>query len=66
MVPAVHVVALGVRLASVRRQQRLRQADRAREVGRHAVMLSPIEPGKLPGVTVARAGPLSAATRQES
>jgi transcriptional regulator with XRE-family HTH domain len=53
MRPEVNMTALGAHLASARRQQQLRQADLAREVGIHAVTLSRIENGKLPGVTVA-------------
>jgi transcriptional regulator with XRE-family HTH domain len=53
MMPEVNMVALGVRLAYARRQEHLRQADLAREVGIHEVTLSRIENGKLPGVTVA-------------
>jgi transcriptional regulator with XRE-family HTH domain len=53
MMPEVNMTALGVHLASARRQQQLRQADLAREVGIHEVTLSRIENGKLPGVTVA-------------
>ena len=53
MLPEVNMTALGTHLASARRQQHLRQADLAREVGIHAVTLSRIEHGKLPGVTVA-------------
>ena len=51
--PEVNMTALGTSLASARRQQHLRQADLAREVGIHAVTLSRIEHGKLPGITVA-------------
>ena len=51
--PEVNMTALGTTLASARRQQHLRQADLAREVEIHAVTLSRIENGKLPGVTVA-------------
>ena len=51
--PEVNMAALGARLASARRQEHLRQADLAREVGIHEVTLSRIENGKLPGVTVA-------------
>ena len=47
------MTALGTSLASARRQQHLRQADLAREVGIHEVTLSRIENGKLPGITVA-------------
>jgi transcriptional regulator with XRE-family HTH domain len=50
--PEVNMAALGARLAYARRQQRLRQADLAREVGIHEVTLSRIENGKLPGVPV--------------
>ena len=53
MIPEVNMTALGAHLAYVRRQQHLRQADLAREVGIHEVTLSRIENGKLPGVTVA-------------
>jgi transcriptional regulator with XRE-family HTH domain len=53
MRPEVNMTALGAHVASARRQQHLRQADLAREVGIHAVTLSRIEHGKLPGVTVA-------------
>jgi transcriptional regulator with XRE-family HTH domain len=53
MIPKVNMTALGANLASTRRQQHLRQADLAREVGIHEVTLSRIENGKLPGVTVA-------------
>jgi transcriptional regulator with XRE-family HTH domain len=53
MRPEVNMTALGANLASARRQQHLRQADLAREVGIHEVTLSRIENGKLPGVTVA-------------
>ena len=53
MRPEVNMTALGAHLASARRQQHLRQADLAREVGIHEVTLSRIENGKLPGVTVA-------------
>jgi transcriptional regulator with XRE-family HTH domain len=53
MMPEVNMTALGTHLASARRQQHLRQADLAREVGIHEVTLSRIENGKLPGVTVA-------------
>jgi transcriptional regulator with XRE-family HTH domain len=53
MMPEVNMAALGTGLASARRQQHLRQADLAREVGIHEVTLSRIENGKLPGVTVA-------------
>jgi transcriptional regulator with XRE-family HTH domain len=49
----VNMAALGARLAYARRQEHLRQADLAREVGIHEVTLSRIENGKLPGVTVA-------------
>jgi transcriptional regulator with XRE-family HTH domain len=49
----VNMAALGLRLAYARRQWHLRQADLAREVGIHAVTLSRIEHGKLPGLTVA-------------
>ena len=51
--PEVNMAALGARLAYARRQEHLRQADLAREVGIHEVTLSRIENGKLPGVTVA-------------
>ena len=51
--PEVNMTALGTSLASARRQQHLRQADLAREVGIHEVTLSRIENGKLPGITVA-------------
>jgi len=50
--PEVNMTALGMNLASARRLQHLRQADLAREVRIHAVTLSRIENGKLPGVTV--------------
>ena len=53
MMPEVNMTALGANLAYARRQQHLRQADLAREVGIHEVTLSRIENGKLPGVTVA-------------
>jgi transcriptional regulator with XRE-family HTH domain len=53
MMPGVNMAALGARLAYARRQEHLRQADLAREVGIHEVTLSRIENGKLPGVTVA-------------
>jgi len=53
MMPEVNMAALGARLAYARRQEHLRQADLAREVGIHEVTLSRIENGKLPGVTVA-------------
>lgn len=53
MIPEVNLTALGTHLACARRQQHLRQADLAREVGIHEVTLSRIEHGKLPGVTVA-------------
>ena len=53
MIPEVNMIALGANLAATRRQQHLRQADLAREVGIHEVTLSRIENGKLPGVTVA-------------
>jgi transcriptional regulator with XRE-family HTH domain len=53
MMPEVNMTALGAHLAHARRQQHLRQADLAREVGIHEVTLSRIENGKLPGVTVA-------------
>src|SRR5262245_33657918 len=53
MRPEVNMTALGANLSSARRQQHLRQADLAREVGMHAVTLSRIEHGKLPGVTMA-------------
>ena len=53
MMPEVNMAALGARLAHARRQEHLRQADLAREVGIHEVTLSRIENGKLPGVTVA-------------
>jgi len=53
MMPEVNMAALGSRLAYARRQEHLRQADLAREVGIHEVTLSRIENGKLPGVTVA-------------
>ena len=53
MMPEINMTALGMNLASARRQQHLRQADLAREVGIHEVTLSRIENGKLPGVTVA-------------
>jgi transcriptional regulator with XRE-family HTH domain len=53
MMPEVNMIALGAHLAYARRQQHLRQADLAREVGIHEVTLSRIENGKLPGVTVA-------------
>ena len=53
MIPEVNMIALGANLAATRRQQHLRQADLAREVGIHGVTLSRIENGKLPGVTVA-------------
>jgi predicted transcriptional regulator len=59
MMPEVDMTALGTHLASARRQQHLRQADLAREVGIHEVTLSRIENGKLPGGTVAVHGPLS-------
>lgn len=49
----VNMVSLGTNLASARRQQHLRQADLAWEVGIHEVTLSRIENGKLPGITVA-------------
>jgi transcriptional regulator with XRE-family HTH domain len=52
MMPEVNMTALGANLASARRQQHLRQADLARELGIHEVTLSRIEDGKLPGVTV--------------
>ena len=52
MMPEVNMAALGARLAYARRQEHLRQADLAREVGIHEVTLSRIENGKLPGVTV--------------
>ena len=47
MMPEINMTALGVNLAYARRQQRLRQADLAQEVGIHAVTLSRIEHGKL-------------------
>ena len=53
MMLEVNMTALGTHLASARRQQHLRQADLAREVGIHEVTLSRIENGKLPGGTVA-------------
>jgi transcriptional regulator with XRE-family HTH domain len=53
MMPEVNMAALGARLAYARRQEHLRQADLAREVGIHEVTLSRIENGKLPGMTVA-------------
>jgi transcriptional regulator with XRE-family HTH domain len=53
MMPEVNMTALGAHLAHARRQQHLRQADLAREVGIHEVTLSRIENGKLPDVTVA-------------
>ena len=53
MIASVDMTALGVHLASARRQQHLRQADLAQEVGIHEVTLSRIEHGKLPGITVA-------------
>ena len=53
MRPEVNMAVVGANLASACRQQQLRQADLAREVGIHAVTLSRIENGKLPGVTVA-------------
>ena len=53
MMPEVNMTALGASLAYARRKQRLRQADLAQEVGIHAVTLSRIEHGKLPGLTVA-------------
>ncbi len=49
MMPEVNMTALGANLAYARRQQHLRQADLAREVGIHEVTLSRIENGKLPG-----------------
>ena len=52
MMPEVNMTALGANLAYARRQQHLRQADLAREVGIHEVTLSRIENGKLPGITV--------------
>ena len=53
MMAEVNMAALGARLAYARRQEHLRQADLAREVGIHEVTLSRIENGKLPGMTVA-------------
>ena len=46
MIASVDMTALGAHLAS-RRQQHLRQADLAQEVGIHEVTLSRIEHGKL-------------------
>jgi len=65
MRPEVNMTALGAHVASARRQQHLRQADLAREVGIHAVTLSRIEHGKLPGVTVAVLARLAMRARPE-